>query len=238
MAHDDETFQKGIDDLLGKHCPGLRARDRSLYSKALTHRSAKHASNYERLEFLGDSVLGLIVTDYLFQRYPEAREGFLTTLRTRIVNGAMLAKLFAYTGLAGLVVRKEPSSSSTELGRAVQEDCFEAFLGALYLDNGGDLGVAKRWLVHFLEEHVDFSDIVSINNNHRDALVREYAKKMNQVPVFSDEEIKKRPDGKLEYVVVARTKEGVVLARGTGASRKAAQNDAAKRALDHLRSTF
>lgn len=232
----DGSIQSSIDDLLDRHVPGLKARDHALFASALTHRSAKRATNYERLEFLGDSVLGLIVTDYLFQRYPEAREGFLTTLRTRLVNGAMLARLFAHTGLAAHV--RHASIESANLGRAVQEDCFEAFLGALYLDNDGDLGIVRRWLVDFLEEHVDFSEIVSINNNHRDAFVREYSKRFNQVPVFSDEEIKKRPDGKPVYVAVARTKEGVVLARGTGASRKAAQNDAAKRALDRVRTQF
>jgi ribonuclease III len=204
---------------------GLEPTRFDLYAAALTPRSANAAQNYERLEFLGDSVLGLAVAEYLYARYPDAREGFLATMKTRLVNGAMLARLFCHTGLLEHV--------QVAASAAVKEDCFEALLGAMYLDIGFE--PTRAWLIAFLEEHVDFGDLVAVNNNVRDAFVNAHKKRYGSAPVFSDDEIASGAPPDRRYRAIVRSKEGVLLARGAGPTRKAAHLDAAGRALEHHR---
>lgn len=230
------------------------ARDITLYQRAMVHWSCagkrqkrqQTGGSYERLEFLGDAVLSLVAASYLFERYPDANEGFMTRMRTKLVNGRMLADLCSrHTTLPDFVATAHASATPTAkaegeregegeehaedvsgAGRHVLEDVFEAFLGALFVDLGFD--VARRWLVGFLEENVDFAELVASQDNAKDVLNRHCMRNLGFLPRMQEVGQK---DGETFVRVV--TPAGAVVATGSGACRRAAEDVAAKRALSY-----
>lgn len=113
-----------------------RFQDPQLLREALTHRSMG-AGNYERLEFLGDSVLNLVVAMRLYERHPEAPEGDLSRMRARLVRGATLAEVAAGLGLGASVKLGEGELKSGGFRRAsILADALEAVLGAVFIDGG------------------------------------------------------------------------------------------------------
>jgi ribonuclease-3 len=115
---------------------GYSPRDARLFEVALTHRSAGSLNN-ERLEFLGDAVLGLIAAEYLFERFESADEGALSRLRARIVSGESLARLAAELGLSEwLVLGPGELKTGGSRRESILADALEALCGALYLDGG------------------------------------------------------------------------------------------------------
>lgn len=121
---------------------GTHIRDISLYQCAFTHKSALRqysniTSSYETLEFLGDSVLGFLVTKIIYDAYPGAQEGFLTKLRTQLVRGRNLAQLSMNLGLYKFILMDEKAMRNKwYMNQNILEDVFEAFIGAMYLDIG------------------------------------------------------------------------------------------------------
>ncbi|HON19496.1 MAG TPA: ribonuclease III [Salinivirgaceae bacterium] len=117
---------------------GFVPKNIEIYKLALIHRSASSFSptgdviNNERLEFLGDSILGFVLAEYLYQNYPEKREGDLTKLRSRYVNGKNLEKFSKEIGLEKLIVSKTNLKKSVH----ISGDAVEALIGAIYLDRG------------------------------------------------------------------------------------------------------
>ena len=117
---------------------GYEPRDAALFARALTHRSAAGPSN-ERLELLGDSVLNLVVTQYLYEHFARADEGELSRLRSRVVSGAALAQLAATLALGELIALGAGELKSGGFRRAsILADALEAIVGALYLEAGLD----------------------------------------------------------------------------------------------------
>ena len=242
-----------VDTLLSAYTGGGGAaavvcRDHGLYLKALTHRSYCTRKNEsflsgnalcpagcvplqrdsnERLEFLGDAVLYLAASSYLIERYPACDEGFLTRMRTKIVCGTMLSTLCQAAGLHRFVIMsRQVEEAHGREARNVLEDAFEAFLGAIYLDVGFD--AAHRWLVSFLEAHVDFAQLVNSQNNPKDVLNRYMQRNQGALPTFEDAATQ---EGGATVVVRHR---GAVLSTGTGATRRDAEDDAARRALAYM----
>ncbi len=121
---------------------GYEPRDLALFRRALTHRSAPGASN-ERLEFLGDSILNLLVAEQVFARFPEADEGQLSRLRARVVSAQPLAQVGAELGIGDVL---QLGSGELKTGgfrrESILADATEALLGAVYLDGG--LDAARR----------------------------------------------------------------------------------------------
>ena len=115
-----------------------RFRDSRLLEEALTHRSIG-AGNNERLEFLGDSILGAVISRALFERHPRAAEGHLTKMRARLVRGTTLAKIAREMDL-GREIMMDPGvmKSGGFRNTSILADAFEALLGAVYLDGGYD----------------------------------------------------------------------------------------------------
>ncbi|MFZ5757505.1 MAG: ribonuclease III [Pseudomonadota bacterium] len=134
---------------------GHRFGDRDLLVLALTHRSISGSRNNERLEFLGDSVLGHVIAEELYRRFPRASEGELTRARARLVNGEALAGIAARFSL-GEVVRLGPGELKSGGHRrgSILADCLEALIGAIHLDAG--LPAARAcvlaWYAPLLEE--------------------------------------------------------------------------------------
>ena len=171
--------------LLEKYVPDARIRDGTLYERALTHRSVNRLNCNEQLEYLGDAVLYLAVAEYLHKRYPAAREDMLSRVRGHIIRGSTLADLCArgtqlWRYLLCRSVSKNKHASS--VGKAVMEDLMEAFLGALFKDQGYQ--TAQAWLVAFLEDNLDFAALVAYQSNPKDQLNRHYKATYGSLPVF------------------------------------------------------
>jgi ribonuclease-3 len=226
--------------------PAAVVTDLRLYQRAMTHRSAGgrpapagassaavSSSTNERLEFLGDAVLGLVVAAYLHERYPLEHEGFLSSMRTKLVNGAMLATLAVVPALAlhrWVVVSRQQEELQARRNPAVLEDALEAFLGALFSDAGFD--AAATWLVGFLEAHVDFAALVAGRDGFKAQLSRHMHTAFNSTPHFSDLSVAGATDGTRHYTVGVRSGEGgALVGTGVGLTRRAAEDDAARRAL-------
>ncbi|WP_337880066.1 ribonuclease III [Rheinheimera sp.] len=115
---------------------GYQFQQASLLEQALTHRSCKGAHN-ERLEFLGDAILSLVIAEALFQHFPKAREGDLTRMRSSLVKGVTLAEIAKELGIAEYLRLGPGEMKSGGLRReSIQADAVEAILGAIYLDAG------------------------------------------------------------------------------------------------------
>jgi ribonuclease-3 len=261
-----------VEAFVGRHVPGCHIDNIDVYRCALTHPSyctrpgpqdaaaaaaagcvPLQSESYERLEFLGDAVLNLVVAGYLFQRYPRENEGFMTRMRTKLVNGATLADLCGRcTPLPEFVMLSKqvddavdplsplPASTGKKVrykkeagGRAnkkVLEDAFEAFLGALYLEQGFE--VARTWLVGFFEDNVDFAHLVAHQNNAKDVLNRYMLSHHGAMPKYEDVP-PTSTDAKRSGNIASRirNKQGTVVATGFGANRREAEDAAARSAL-------
>jgi ribonuclease III len=151
---------------------GYSPKNISLYHQAFFHssvsvkRSGTTVSN-ERLEFLGDAVLGAIIADYLFNMYPFRDEGFLTQLRSRIVNGQSLKELalkFGFNHFLKASLTRDEKTKSSAYG-----DALEAFIGAVYLDMGYNK-TRKFVISKIIKIHVDVDDLVNTNEDYKSQL--------------------------------------------------------------------
>lgn len=157
---------------------GFNIKHRSYFIQALMHRSfleqnSEYDVSNERLEFLGDSVLNLIVGEYLFDVFPDKNEGFLTKVRAKLVNRFALADAAERIKLANyLLISKNLASSFTTGSKTVLSDAFEALIGAIYLDNG--LTGAKNFILRVLIEPNTKEGVYLIDENFKSQLL-EYA---------------------------------------------------------------
>lgn len=187
----------------------------------------------ERLEFLGDAVLDMAVAKYLYMRYPNENEGFLTKLRTKIVNGNMLADLALELGLNKFVlISKQIEQGHGRTNKKILEDCFEAFLGAMEINTSTEQ--TARWIVNMLEDTIDFAELLVNNNNHKDTVLKYYQHNYNYLPRFFEMSADLTANGGKIYRVCLKDKDGKTLGVGTGPNKKQAENNCAKAALDYL----
>lgn len=245
-----------VKELLHQYGVDITVNDVNIYRTALVHKSycTRKNENFlngnttcpfdclplqeesnERLEFLGDAVINLIVAKYLFQRYPDENEGFLTKLRTKLVNGTMLAQFCETLNLPRYVlISKQIEENNGRRNKKILEDCFEAFIGALFLDSGDadNFKNCETWFINLIEENIDFSELIASNNNYKDMLLKYMQHNFNFVPKFCEISSDNTNNGKV-YVVCIKDKNDVVLSTGSGATKKSAENDAARAALQY-----
>ena len=140
----------------------------------------------ERFEFLGDSVLSTTVANYLYERYPDQQEGFLTKMRSKLVNGYMLADLCRHVGLnKWVIISKQIEDNNGRDNYKILEDIFEAFICAIFMDfnqvkssisendiSGLGFQVAEKWIINVIEDKVDFAELIKQNNNYKDKLIK------------------------------------------------------------------
>ena len=156
---------------------GTKIKDLNLYQKAFTHKSSMKeyenlTESFETLEFMGDSVLGFIITKFLFDRYEERQEGFLTKARTKLVRSETLADIALKLGLNDIVLMDEKGMrNGWNNNPKILEDVFEALIGAIYMDLG--LLHAKQYILRIYQDpkYVDLNSIM-IDDNFKDKLMR------------------------------------------------------------------
>lgn len=153
----DSDLDKQAKDIIGNPDNLLELRDKS----------------YERLEYLGDRVIKLSISHYLFTRYNDQDEGFMTRLQTKIENKKSLAELAKEVGLDRFfIISRQIEQIGGRVSDKILEDCFESFLGALYLDSGFE--VCFRLVVNILETLIDYGEKLYKDCNYKDILLRYY----------------------------------------------------------------
>jgi len=213
-----------------------RFKDKKLLQKAMTHRSIidsnceRHESN-ERLEFLGDAVLGAVVTDELYRMFPQESEGELTRAKSYLVNRDTLAKRAMQINLGEyLLLGKGEEKSGGRKRKSILSDAFEALIGAMYLD-GGIKSVQTFIRSNFfndLESHLN----KKLHHNYKSWLLEHVQSQGDSVPYYRVlEEI--GPDHRKEFTVEVYVS-GDVLGIGRGYTKKQAEQEAARQATKKL----
>jgi ribonuclease-3 len=158
----DAQLKKSLKTLLG-FTPG----NISLYKQAFLHSSKRETVNNERLEFLGDAVLGAVIAEHLFKLFPYKDEGFLTQLRSKIVNGQNLQQLALKLGIDSYLkvgLKENEKSKSSVYG-----DAFEALIGAVYIDKG--FVKCKNFILkRIIKIHVDIDELMNTDSDFKSML--------------------------------------------------------------------
>lgn len=193
-------------------------------------------ASYERLEFFGDRVLKLIVSMYLFNRYPEQDEGFMTRLQTKIEDKRNLAIMSKEMNLGKFfIISDQIDKANGRHSDKIHEDVFEAFIGALFLSNGYE--PCLYLLVNLLETLIDYSDKLYCDNNYKDRLLR-YHHQMKWVqPLYETVYIEGQPP-KRKYIMGIKNPTSIsdnvkekYIGYGVANTKKIGEQNAAKMAL-------
>lgn len=202
-----------------------------LYHLALTHTSfgkpqgtERHQTN-ERLEFLGDSILGAVVADFLYKKFPYKDEGFLTEIRSRIVNRESLNHIALRIGINTLV--KVDQASHASRYKSINGNALEALVGAIYLDKGYQ--TTRRFVLDkLIKPHFDLAELVNTTTNFKSKLI-EWAQAQNKTVKFDI--IQQKQSGSTIEFTSEVTVNGQRIALGNGYSKKKAEQAAAEKSL-------
>lgn len=206
-------------------------KDKALLTQALTHKSLKKPYNNERLEFLGDAVLDLIVGEFLFHKFKNNAEGDLSKLRAALVNEKSFAKLAEFLNLGEFIfmsVAEENNGGRTK--PSILSDALEALIGALYLESG--FLEAKKVALKLIEENFPRIDAKNLIKDYKTKLQEITQAKLAQTPEY---ELLRAfgPDHKKSFEIALKL-EGKEMARAIAKSKKEAQQLAAKLTLEKL----
>lgn len=203
-----------------------------VYKLALCHRSAATEEikgmkiSNERLEYLGDAVLSAVIADYLFRKFPNKEEGFLTEMRSRIVSRDHLNKLAEKLGFGKFII----SANGNNVYRSMSGDAFEAFVGAVYLDKGYNF-VKKVIVNRIIKFHIDMDDMLNKDLNYKSKLIEwaQREKKQIEFVIVEEEGI-----GYKKQYVVAAIIDQVSYGTGRDYAIKKAEQHAAEKALQYI----
>ncbi|MBS1746358.1 MAG: ribonuclease III [Bacteroidetes bacterium] len=209
---------------------GITPGNYSLYYTALSHRSVKENAdeNNERLEYLGDAVLSAVIADYLFKRYPYKEEGFLTEMRSKMVNRQQLNDVALKMGIKKLALYNKFDNflkASQIFGNTL-----EAIVGAVYLDKGYQK--TQKWIVkQIVIPYVYVDDLEQIDINLKNKLIG-WASKHGKKLDF--ETVNEKIEGNRRIFTIAVVLDGDVLSQGKGYNKKDASQLAAQSAIEKL----
>jgi len=213
-----------------EHLIGFTPKHVSYYRLALMHRSKPEdvTDSNERLEFLGDAILGAIVAEYLFKKYPYQPEGYLTELRSRIVRRETMNNVALRMGLNKLV---QYNQNDRGLSRShIFGNALEALIGAVYLDQGF-IKTRKFILNQIIRAYIDLDMMESTDINFKNQLLS-WAQRNNKTLTFDT--LDEKLEGTRKLFTVGIMLDGELVVSGTGYNKKEAGQVAAKNALVHL----
>ncbi len=216
---------------------GSRPFNLQLYRLATRHTSAAEEAgetnrnnNNERLEYLGDAILGAVIAEYLFKKFPYKDEGFLTEIRSRIVNRESLNNLAKKIGLNSII--EFDSKRKSQLShKSIYGDALEALVGAVYLDKGYE-DCRKFILKRLITPHIDIKELIAQDTNFKSRLI-EWAQRENQDLRF--EIIKETGSQHSKEFVAQVVIQNEPFATGLGYSKKKAEQAAAAKACEKLK---
>lgn len=189
---------------------------------------------YERLEFLGDSILGYIIAKYMYIRYPDQPEGFLSKMRTKIVNGKMLGFLSYKIGFSKFaIISKQIEDINGRSNYKIMEDIFESFIGALYIDSN-DINIVEQWIINIIEKYIDFVDLIMKNTNYKDALMSYMQNRYQDNPRFLETNVSHNSlSSQKIFTYIVKDRNNNILGSATGNNKKEAENNCAFEALKY-----
>jgi ribonuclease-3 len=219
---------------------GYNIRNSELFVQALVHRSYlqqthQHGQSNERLEFLGDSILNLIVGEYLYHHFPNADEGELTKVRSRLVNRKALVAYSKSISLSKFILMSQSAAQSLGKGSdTIVADTYEAIIAAVYLDGG--YAEAKKFVERQLVEALQKRTVITSDENYKSILL-EYAQAHGLgVPRYTIVR-EEGPDHDRTFTVEVSLS-GKKNGTGTGKNKKEAEQVAASRALRRLQESL
>lgn len=221
-------------EMLGRKL-GLKFKDKMLMQTALTHRSAASPNN-ERLEFLGDSILGFVIAESLYERFPKADEGILSRLRSNLVNQSSLAELARNVGLGDFLILGSGEIKSGGYRRdSILSDAVEALIGALYKDQGYEC--CKAWVLGLFGDRMEALTLDNWEKDPKTRLQELMQSKGLKLPTYTLISTSGLPHQQsfcveCEVELLDKPRQGV------GSSRKKAEQQAAQTVLDLLSGTI
>jgi ribonuclease-3 len=224
-SKEDGDFFLGISNILG-----FKPKKLSVYKKAFLHRSANVRDknglplNYERLEFLGDSMLGTIISRYLYNEVPNGDEGYLTKMRSKIVSRKHLNELGKDLNLISFVESRIPKS---HFGDNIHGNVFEALVGAIYLDRGYDY-CEKFINDRVIKPYVDIEQLEGKVISYKSLVIEWCQKQKKEFNYKVYEDTGKDP---LKHFAVKLSIDDRVMAKARATSKKKAEEKASKRAF-------
>ncbi len=224
-----KEFYLFLKDTLGFYPGNLK-----LYDLAFIHKSASTVDsqgnyiNNERLEYLGDAILGAIIADFLYNRFPQEDEGFLTKTRSKLVNRTFLTRL---TFDMGLNVFIDSNTTKNIDNSHIYGDALEALIGAIYLDK--DYQTTKYFVTKkILSQFVNLNEIEQNDTNFKSQLI-EWSQKNKKEVVFQTTEEATDKNKQPRFIAVVEV-ENIEVGKGEGTSKKEAQQNAARQTLEKL----
>jgi len=226
FLHPDRDLANRLRPLLGFTPANMR-----IFKLAFSHKSTNSQKEYaiqnnERLEYLGDAVLGTIVAEYLFKKYPDQNEGFLTKMRSKIVKRKSLNKIGDKMGLDVLL----NEYNNTRLSRSMLGNAVEALVGAIYMEKGYR-GTRRFVITQILRKYVDVHELETVDDNYKSQLLEWCQKNGRSVnyKLLARYKFEKRDRFKVAVMV-----NGQRLAVADDFNKKAAEQTASEKALQAL----
>jgi ribonuclease III len=223
--HTNTAFKKELRNILG-----FKPKNLSLYKTALTHRSVREGAdeNNERLEYLGDAILSALIADYLFRRYPYKEEGFLTEMRSKMVNRQQLNEIAMRMGLKKITLYNK-MDGSLKISQ-IFGNTLEALVGAIYLDYG--YKVTSTWVLQYIiQPHMFMDDLELLEINHKNKLYG-WANKNGKVLEF--ETLSEKLENGRRLFTIAAVVDGTAIAEAKAFNKKDASQIAAQIAVEKL----
>ncbi len=224
----EKEFRRDLRSILGFYPIKLE-----YYKTAFIHKSASYIDhtgkivNNERLEFLGDAILGAVVGDFLFNRYPSADEGFLTQTRSKLVNRSMLTGLAHKMGLDNFIITHIKRFT---VNKHIPGNTLEAFIGAVYLDMG--YNITQEFIEQrILYKHVDIAKVISAEDNYK-SRVLEWGQRAKVSISFDTQEIENSTPVQFKSKIYLNDE---FYGEGQGGSKKEAEQKAAQVALTKIK---
>ena len=220
----EKDFRKDLKKIIGAYPINL-----SYYKKAFIHKSASYIDhngkvvNNERLEFLGDAILGAVVGDYIFRLYPNANEGFLTQARAKIVNRKILSHLAKKTGITQFIITH---IKRYQYNKYIPGNTLEAFIGAVYLDLG--FSITKNFIIRqLLNKKLNLIEIINTENNYKSRIL-EWGQHNNISINFETKQLTNQPHILFKSNIYLNKE---LFGEGKGHSKKEAEQAAARKAF-------
>lgn len=231
LSEKDRLLSDAIRQIVGRKPKNLWLfKLATLHSSVAKKTKEGFKESNERLEFLGDAVLNMVIAEYLFKKYPFENEGFLTDIRSRIVKRESLNSLAKKLGVTK-IVKFQAKDKKTHRSKSVYGNALEAIIGAVFLDRGY-LFCRNFILSRIVVQHLDLNKVIETNTNYKSRII-EWAQKENREVVFESTSVENTPPYS-EFVVSLKV-DNVETAVGTGSSKKRAEQDAALKACETLR---
>jgi len=257
-----------VNNILKQYGINIKCGNIDIYRKALVHKSYTTRKNEnfitgnkncpenclplqeecnERFEYLGDSILSTSVANYLYRRFPNENEGFLTKMRSKLVNGKMLANLCQKIELnKWIIISKQIESNDGRNNNNIMEDTFEAFICAIFLDfnskkikiknmefsSGLGFQIAENWIINIIEDKIDLVELIKQNKNYKDKLIKYFQHTYMKLPTFCESNIENINNKKIFTIVIKNDNQ--TLGTGRCETKKLAEQEASENALKYL----